>query len=248
MHKITSKTILIRHGCTKSCSYCTFDKQYIQDESIENILTLVGNDCDIVQLSGINMNEYEKLFELIDTITKTNVRVINIDHIIPSTKHSYQLLNTVLQNSKMSKYINLPLQSGCNETLKRMNVGHTIEEAITYIRPEFDYTINVIVGFPGETDEEFEETFEFLKKLKQINNNIIYAVKEYIPYKKSKSYHLPNQINNEIKRQRYLRIKTSELGRMPEPRYDYVFPACLQTSISFDPWYPNVGPKKWGDK
>ena len=105
---------------------------------------------------------------------------------------------------KICDHFHLSLQSGCDETLKRMNRRYTIEEfekGVQLLRntyPNVALTTDVIVGFPGETDEEFKQTYEFLKKVKFYKMHIF----KYSQRKGTRAAVMPNQIDGNIKEER----------------------------------------------
>ena len=109
---------------------------------------------------------------------------------------------------KLCPQFHLSLQSGCDETLKRMNRRYTAEEyeeAVNKIRKNIkdaSITTDVIVGFPGETDEEFEKTYEFLKRIKLTKTHIF----KYSQRKGTKAEKMPNQIDGTVKEQRSKRL------------------------------------------
>ena len=108
----------------------------------------------------------------------------------------------------MCHHFHLSLQSGCDETLKRMNRRYTIlefQEIVERIRKNFDdsiLTTDIIVGFPGETDEEFEKTYNFLKKIKFYKMHIF----KYSVRKGTKAEKMKNQVLPEIKENRSKRL------------------------------------------
>ena len=105
---------------------------------------------------------------------------------------------------KVCDHFHLSLQSGCDETLKRMNRRYTTEEfeqgvnRLRKVFPNVALTTDVIVGFPGETEEEFNQTYEFLKRIKFYKMHIF----KYSQRKGTKAAVMPNQINGDIKEER----------------------------------------------
>ena len=105
---------------------------------------------------------------------------------------------------KLCPQFHLSLQSGCDETLKRMNRRYTAkeyEEAVYKIRENLkdaSITTDVIVGFPGETDEEFNETYKFLERIKLTKTHIF----KFSPRKGTKAENMPNQVDGTIKENR----------------------------------------------
>ena len=105
---------------------------------------------------------------------------------------------------KMCHHFHLSLQSGCDETLKRMNRKYTtveVKEIIERLRRYYDdvmLTTDIIVGFPGETEEEFEATYQFLKEVKLYKMHVF----QYSPRKGTRAAVMPNQIDGNIKEAR----------------------------------------------
>ena len=124
---------------------------------------------------------------------------------------------------KICNHFHLSLQSGCTETLKRMNRRYTAEEfkKVTQILrkyyPNVSLTTDVIVGFPGETDAEFNETYEFLKDIKFYKMHIF----KYSPRKGTKAAVMPNQIDGNIKEERSKKLieLSDELENMYNKEY-----------------------------
>lgn len=115
-----------------------------------------------------------------------------------------EFINRFSKLSKMCHHFHLSLQSGCTETLKRMNRRYTIEEfetIVNRIRNTYDdsvLTTDIIVGFPGETDSEFNQTYEFLKKIKFYKMHIF----KFSVRKGTKAEKMINQVSPEVKEAR----------------------------------------------
>ena len=115
-----------------------------------------------------------------------------------------EFIGGLVKLEKICDHFHLSLQSGCDETLKRMNRRYTaeeFEEGIKIIRenfPNVSLTTDVIVGFPGETEEEFEKTYEFLQRIKFYKMHVF----KYSARKGTKAAVMPNQITGEIKEKR----------------------------------------------
>ena len=170
----------ISHGCNNFCSYCIVP--YVRGkeicrgstEIIENIKRLVENGVKEVTLLGQNVNSYFdgnlNFAELLYSITKET----SLERLTFLTSHpkdfSGEIIDVILGNDRILKYIHLPLQSGNNRILKLMNRKYTIEEyfeKIELIRkiPDVVISTDIIVGFPSETEKEFLETIEVVKKI-----------------------------------------------------------------------------------
>lgn len=121
---------------------------------------------------------------------------------------------------KVCDHFHLSLQSGCDETLKRMNRRYTTEEfeqgvnRLRKVFPNVALTTDVIVGFPGETEEEFKQTYEFLKRIKFYKMHIF----KYSQRKGTKAAVMPNQINGDIKEERSRKL--IELSDRNEREYN----------------------------
>ncbi len=145
-----------------------------------------------------------RLIELLEQINKIQeIERIRLGSIEPKlvTKEFVERLSKL---NKICNHFHLSLQSGCNETLKRMNRRYTIEEFETsckLLRSKFKdvmLTTDIIVGFPGETEKEFEETFNFLNKIKFYKLHVF----KYSPKKGTKAQLMPEQIDGNDKEKR----------------------------------------------
>ena len=175
----TRAYIKIQDGCNNFCSYCIIP--YLRGRSrsrdVDSILDEVGKlDKNIkeIVLTGINVTDYKidgkpGLLTLLERLDKMNVRLrlSSMEESLISEEFAYGL-------SKLNNFcphFHLSLQSGSNSVLKRMNRHYTakqFKESVETIRKYFPLagiTTDVIVGFPGESDEEFEETFQFIKDI-----------------------------------------------------------------------------------
>ncbi len=175
----------IMYGCDNFCTYCIVpyvrgrersrEPQIIFDEAKEMIqngykdITLLGQN---VNSYGKNLNQDINFAKLLDTIANYEgdfwIRFMT-SHPKDATK---ELIDTIAKNEKICNHIHLPFQSGSNRVLKAMNRNYTREkylELVNYIRekiPDVSLTSDVIVGFPGETYEEFEETLSLIREVK----------------------------------------------------------------------------------
>ncbi len=181
-YSIQSRTrayIKVQDGCNNFCSYCIIP--YLRGRSrsrdIEDIVSeveLLGDDVKEIVLTGINLSDYKingklGLSELLERLDKFNkrIRLSSMEEVIADEEFIKKLAS--LKN--FCPHFHLSLQSGSNSVLKRMNRRYTAEqffETCTLIRKYFknpSISTDVIVGFPGESDEEFEETKNFIRKV-----------------------------------------------------------------------------------
>ena len=213
----TRAFLKIQDGCNRFCSYCLipFARGAVcsKDPSvvISEVRELAKHNFKEVILSGIDMASYgsdlnenwdlAKLLEAIEEID--GIDRIRIGSMDPAyfTKGIAERLGKL---NKLCPHFHLSLQSGCNETLKRMNRRYTTEQykkilddLRTHI-PGVSITTDIIVGFPGETEEEFNETYEFLKSIKLSKMHIF----KFSPRKGTKAASMENQIDGNIKEYR----------------------------------------------
>lgn len=217
----TRAFIKIQEGCNQFCSYCIipYARGPIRSRSADNVLSevksLKDRDFKEVVLTGIHIASYGKDFNnnngltwLIKQIEEINgIERIRLSSLEP-TLITDEFVSQLKKNKKFCPHFHLSLQSGCNETLKRMNRKYTIsqyKEAVNLLRrnfPDVAVTTDIMVGFPGETDYEFEETFNFAK---EICFSKIHVFK-YSPRKGTPAFKYTNQIDPKIKEQRSKRL------------------------------------------
>ena len=213
----TRAVIKVQDGCNNFCSYCIipYAKGRVRSRKpksvIEEIEKIVKEGIQEVVITGIHVASYGKDFEdgtklidLLEQINKIdNLKRIRLGSLEPNliTEEFVQRLENV---DKICDHFHLSLQSGCNETLKRMNRKYTTEEfekSVSLLRKKFPnvaLTTDIIVGFPGETEEEFNETYEFLKRIKFSKMHIF----KYSPRKGTVAAKMKEQINPKIKEER----------------------------------------------
>lgn len=210
----TRAYIKIQDGCNQFCSYCLIpyargrvrsrDKQEILDE----IRGLSEAGYKEIVLTGIHVSSYgienpndlseNKLADLIEAIHELplveRIRLSSLEPRVVTEDFAKRL--SALQ--KLCPHFHLSLQSGCDETLKRMNRHYTAEQyraGVDVLRKYFDdpaITTDVIVGFPGETEEEFNKSFEFVKSVGFYEMHIF----KYSKRKGTVAEKLPNQVKD----------------------------------------------------
>ena len=211
----TRAYIKIQDGCNQFCSYCVipYARGRIRSRMPEDILSevrgLVSRGFREIILTGIHISSYGKDLEDIslEDLLKDLNRVEGLDRIRLSSMEpriiTPDFVETLLACDKVCPHFHLSLQSGCDETLARMNRKYTTrdyEEAVKLLRRAYDrpaLTTDVIAGFVGETDEEFEKTVKFLKKIRLYEMHIFkYSVREGTRAA-SMSGHLPMQVKTD---------------------------------------------------
>lgn len=172
----------IMYGCNNFCTYCIVpyvrgrERSRKPESVINEVQSLVLNGYKEIILLGQNVNSYSygfsKLLNALNSIDgEFRIRFMS-SHPKDASK---ELIDTILDCDKICKHLHLPIQSGCDRVLKEMNRRYTVHdymEIIEYARsksPEFSFTTDIIVGFPGETYEEFCLTKDVIKRVRYDN-------------------------------------------------------------------------------
>ena len=213
----TRAAIKVQDGCDRFCSYCIIPYargrvRSRKPESIESEIKKVAKKgIKEVVITGIHVASYGKdfkqdyklidLLELIDKIE--GIERIRLGSLEP-TIITEEFINRLTKLKKICHHFHLSLQSGCDETLKRMNRRYSIEEftkVVARLRNAYKdviLTTDIIVGFPGETKEEFNKTYDFLKQIKFYKMHVF----PYSMRKGTKAEKMPNQIDGAEKEKR----------------------------------------------
>lgn len=213
----TRAVVKVQDGCDRFCSYCIIPyargkvRSRKPEEVIKEIIAVVQKGIKEVVITGIHIASYGKdlkeeiqLIDLLEKINEVNglkrIRLGSLEPIMITE----EWVKRAVKLDKLCHHFHLSLQSGCNATLERMNRRYTTEtfEKVTQIlRNAFDdviLTTDIIVGFPGETEEEFQETYQFLKKIKFYKMHIF----KYSPRKGTKAAIMENQVDGNKKEER----------------------------------------------
>ena len=213
----TRAVIKVQDGCDRFCSYCIipYARGRVRSRHPEHIIKEIKNiakeGIKEVVITGIHIASYGKDFKdeyrLIDLLEEIN-KIDGIERIRLGSIEPLLITDEFVQRlkklDKICEHFHLSLQSGCDETLKRMNRRYTTKQFIEIVNrlrnaySDVNLTTDIIVGFPGETDKEFEETYEFLQKIKFYKMHIF----KYSQRKGTKAAEMPEQISPEIKEER----------------------------------------------
>lgn len=213
----TRAVIKIQDGCDRFCSYCIipYARGRVRSRKIESIVKeikeIVQKGIKEVVITGIHIASYGKDFKngtsLIDLLEKINkiegLKRIRLGSLEP-TLITEEFVKRLTKLDKICNHFHLSLQSGCDETLKRMNRRYTIkefEECVNLLRKEYNdvaLTTDIIVGFPGETEEEFSKTYNFLQKIRFYQMHVF----KYSPRRGTKAAEMENQVSGEEKEKR----------------------------------------------
>ena len=227
----TRAYIKVQDGCNQFCSYCIipYARGRVRSRNLENVLeevrTLAASGYKEVVLTGIHLSSYgidtgDSLLELIQKVHEIDgIHRIRLGSLEPRII-TEEFASAIAALPKMCPHFHLSLQSGCNATLKRMNLRYSAEEYMekcNLLREHFQnpaLTTDVIVGFPGETEEEFAESMDFVDRVNFYETHIF----KYSRRAGTKAADMPDQIPEEIKAERS--AKLIELGHKKQSAYE----------------------------
>lgn len=214
----TRAYVKIQDGCNRFCSYCIIP--YVRgrirsrkpDDVMAEIKRVAASGCKEVVLTGIHLSSYgldfkDSTVKLIDVIEAVNtiegierIRLGSLEPLIVTE----EFVRRLAKCKKICPHFHLSLQSGCDETLKRMNRRYNVDEyykGVELLReyfPDAAVTTDVIVGFPGETEEEFNITKKYLEKVCFYEMHVF----KYSRRKGTVADKMPDQIPENIKSER----------------------------------------------
>ena len=229
----TRAVIKIQDGCDRFCSYCIipYARGRVRSRKPEHVISeiteIAKNGIKEVVITGIHIASYGKDFnngyKLIDLLEEINtikgierIRLGSIEPLIITE----EFVERLKKLEKVCHQFHLSLQSGCDETLKRMNRRYTTEqfkEIAHLLRKNFSdaiLTTDIIVGFPGESEEEFKTTYKFLEEIKFYKMHIF----KYSPRKGTKAEKMENQVDGNKKEERSKKL--IELSNKNEKEYN----------------------------
>ncbi len=218
----TRSFLKVQDGCDYFCSYCTIpfarghSRSIPADVIIKQADTLASKGIKEIVLPGVNIGDYGKRGETA-TFTELLRRLEGVKGIeryrmssIEPNLLTDEIIDWIAGGTKFQPHFHIPLQSGCDSVLARMKRKYTtsvFREKIAYIRKRMGdvfFGIDVIVGFPGESDEEFEQTYRFLSE------EIIPAFIHIFPYSRRAGTiadRLPGQVRETVKSERVKRLE-----------------------------------------
>jgi threonylcarbamoyladenosine tRNA methylthiotransferase MtaB len=212
----TRAFLKIQEGCSQYCAYCIipYARGPIRSRAPEDVLKevekLASAGFKEVVLTGIHLTSYGKdiktttLLDIIQKVHKAEgIERIRLGSLEPTVINN-DFINTAKNLKKLCPHYHLSLQSGCNETLNRMNRKYTVEEyknSVELLRTNFAdvaITTDIMVGFPGETEEEFQQTYNFVNEISFAGTHIF----KFSPRKGTPAATLPNQVSPDKKEER----------------------------------------------
>ena len=232
----TRAVVKIQDGCDRFCTYCIipYARGRVRSRKIEEIVEEITSIAKLgikeVVLTGIHIGSYGKDFKeklgLIDLLEEINkidgIERIRLGSLEPKLI-TEDFVNRLKKLDKICHHFHLSLQSGCTSILQRMNRRYTSEEFAVVTKLlrqtycDVILTADIIVGFPGETKEEFETTYEFLKEVKFYKIHVF----KYSRRSGTKAAVMPNQISPEIQEERSRKI--IELSKSIQEEYNKAY-------------------------
>ncbi len=232
----TRAYIKVQDGCNQFCTYCIipYVRGRVRSRTVEDVLdevrTLAGNGYQEVVLTGIHLSSYgidfdgnRHLLSLIQAVHQIEgIRRIRLGSLEPGIITD-EFARALSDLPKMCPHFHLSLQSGCDDTLKRMNRRYTSEEyyeKCCILRRYFDnpaLTTDVIVGFPGETEEEFQKSRDFVDKVDFYETHIF----KYSRREGTRAAAMENQVSEQEKARRSAVL--IELGEKKRKAYEQSF-------------------------
>ena len=219
----TRAFVKVQDGCNSFCTYCIIP--YVRGRStsrpvaqiLEEVRTLVANGYQEIVLTGINVGDFEsdgmRLADLVRAVDQIEgVQRLRISSIDPDEVDD-DLTDAILNGRNTCPSMHLVLQSGSNVILKRMNRKYTRQifmqtvERLTKAEPDFTVTTDIIVGFPGETEADFQETLDVVRQVRFAKIHLF----PYSPRKRTRAALYPGRISPEV-----MRVRKEQLFRLSE--------------------------------
>ncbi len=215
-----SQFVTIMYGCNNFCSYCIvpYVRGRERSRSVESIINevkeLAANGVKEVTLLGQNVNSYYSEADNADfpALLRAVCKVDGIERVRFMTSHpkdlSDGLITAMAEEEKVCPHIHLPVQSGSDRILKLMNRHYNRERYFSEVEklkkavPEVELTTDIIVGFPGETEEDFEATLDLVEK---VGYSAAYTFK-YSPRTGTSAAKMENQISEDVKKARLQKL------------------------------------------
>jgi threonylcarbamoyladenosine tRNA methylthiotransferase MtaB len=214
VHDKTRANIKIQDGCSQFCSYCIIPyvrgpiRSRNSEDIIDEVKKIVKNGYKEIVLNGIHISSYgaendekDSLLKLIEKINDiSGIERIRLGSLEPNIITD-EFANKISKLDKVCHHFHLSLQSGSDDVLSRMNRKYTSTQYLNNVEiirkymPDSGITTDIIVGFPGESDEEFNQTYEFIKKIEFSRIHVFkYSIREG-----TKAASMKEQIDDKIK-------------------------------------------------
>ena len=228
-------SVTIMYGCNNFCTYCIVpyvrgrERSRKPSDILQEIETLAKEGYKEITLLGQNVNSYDggngyKFSNLLRDVNQIE-GIQKIRFISPHPKDFKQdVIEAIRDCEKISKMIHLPLQSGSSKVLKEMNRKYTKDQYLALVQsmkekiPNVVFSTDIIVGFPGETEEDFEETLDVVRKVR-FEQVFMFIYSRRVGTIADK---MENQIPEEIKHERFNRLKALVESQIEETNQKYI--------------------------
>lgn len=211
----------IMYGCNKFCTYCIVpytrgkERSRKEEDILKEVLSLKEKGYKQVTLLGQNVDAYGKDFNdhyafasLLDKVANTGIERVRFTTPYPSDFNT-EVFEVMKKHDNIMPSLHMPLQSGSNAVLRKMNRRYTREEYLAIVKelrerlPDVFLTTDIIVGFPSETDQDFEDTLSLVREVGyDAAFTFIFSPREGTP-----AYRMKNETTNEVIHQRFDRLK-----------------------------------------
>jgi threonylcarbamoyladenosine tRNA methylthiotransferase MtaB len=231
--KRTRPFLKIQDGCNSFCSYCVVpyargrSRSMAAEDVLEKIKLLADSGYKETVLTGVHLGCYGKdfpsgnnsLYKLLKRIDDSGIiNRVRLSSIEPN-ELTAEIINLVACSSILCHHFHIPLQSGDNQILEMMNRPYKAKhfrELVLQIRssiPDAAIGVDVLIGFPGETEEAFDATYEIIRELPVTYLHVF----PFSPRKETPAYHYPNQVDNAVIKTRCKKIR--ELGKFKKKKF-----------------------------
>lgn len=228
-------SVTIMYGCNNFCTYCIVpyvrgrERSRKPSDILQEIETLAKEGYQEITLLGQNVNSYDggkgyKFSNLLRDVNQIE-GIQKIRFISPHPKDFKQdVIEAIRDCEKISKMIHLPLQSGSSKVLKEMNRKYTKDQYLALVQsmkekiPNVVFSTDIIVGFPGETEEDFEETLDVVRKVR-FEQVFMFIYSRRVG---TIADQMENQIPEEIKHERFNRLKALVESQIEETNQKYI--------------------------
>lgn len=229
--------VSIMNGCNNFCSYCIVpytrgrERSREPENIVKEVESLASTGCKEITLLGQNVNSYGKTLDnpiSFAELLRKLCKVEGIERIRFMTSHpkdlSHELIETIAEEEKVCNHIHLPFQAGNSRVLNVMNRKYTKEDYLALVEkirkriPNIALSTDIIVGFPGETEEEFQDTMDVVQKCKFDSAfTFLYSVRSGTPAEK-----MEEQVDEDVKHDRLNRLLDvqNDIGRELNSIYD----------------------------
>lgn len=231
--------VKIQDGCDAFCSFCVipFTRGRARSREYEDILTEVLNvsssGCKEIVLTGVNLGTYAfdglKFHDMLKGLLKASPEVrFRISSIEPTTIHD-EVITYMSEYSNLCRYLHIPIQSACDKIIEAMNRHYTREWLKSYFKrlqetiPDIGLGTDVIVGFPGESDQDFDETYSFLDE----SALAYFHVFSYSERERTRSIKMSDLVPEQVIQSRSKRLRDLSLKNRQQFMNRFVGKTCL---------------------